>query len=105
MFAVKRFDDYVQRLAAAKVVLDPERRKDMILAEAKTLAFAQGFELIEDQGLLDEVAGLVEWPVPLMGSFDAAFLDIPQEVIRTTIRAIQAEARELQLSNMRGLGA
>lgn len=89
VFAVKRFDDYVQRLAAAKVVLDPERRKDMILAEAKTLAFAQGFELIEDQGLLDEVAGLVEWPVPLMGSFDAAFLDIPQEVIRTTIRANQ----------------
>src|SRR6202035_5392399 len=72
-----------------KVVLDPERRKDIILADARQLAFAQGFELIEDQALLDEVAGLVEWPVVLMGSFDAAFLDMPPEVIRTTIRVNQ----------------
>ena len=57
-----------------------------ILADAKNLAFAQGFELVEDEGLLDEVAGLVEWPVVLMGSFDEAFLAIPPEVIRTTIR-------------------
>ena len=49
-------------------------RKDIILADAKQLAFAQGLELVEDQGLLDEVAGLVEWPVVLMGSFDAEFL-------------------------------
>mgnify|MGYP003694742643 CR=1 FL=1 len=66
-----------------------ERRKEMILADAKNLAFAQGYELVEDAGLLAEVAGLVEWPVVLMGSFDEAFLSIPPEVIRTTIRANQ----------------
>jgi glycyl-tRNA synthetase beta chain len=85
-FRVKRFDDYVAKLAKAKVVLDPQRRRDMILHDAKNLAFAQGYELVEDAGLLAEVAGLVEWPVVLMGSFDQAFLSIPPEVIRTTIR-------------------
>jgi glycyl-tRNA synthetase beta chain len=83
---VRRFDDYEAKLLDAKVVLDPERRKDTILTDAKQLAFAQGFELVEDQALLDEVAGLVEWPVVLMGSFDADFLSIPGEVIRATIR-------------------
>ena len=83
---VRRFDDYVSKLEAAKVVLDPERRKNIILEDAKELAFAQGFELVEDQVLLDEVAGLVEWPVVLMGSFDEEFLSIPGEVIRATIR-------------------
>jgi glycyl-tRNA synthetase beta chain len=83
---VRRFEDYEAKLQAAKVVLDPQRRKDIILADAKELAFAQGFELVEDQGLLDEVSGLVEWPVVLMGSFDAEFLSIPAEVIRATIR-------------------
>ena len=85
-FKVRRFDDYLTKLEAAKVVLDPARRAEMILTDAKNLAFAQGFELIEDDGLLDEVAGLVEWPVTLMGSFDGAFLAIPEEVIRATIR-------------------
>ncbi len=88
-FRVKRFDDYVTRLEKAKVVLDPARRKEIILTDAKHLAFAQGFALIEDQALLDEVAGLVEWPVTLMGSFDAEYLRLPPEVIRTTIRANQ----------------
>jgi glycyl-tRNA synthetase beta chain len=88
-FRVKRFDDYVAKLARAKVVLDPQRRADMILHDAKNLAFAQGYELVEDAGLLAEVAGLVEWPVVLMGSFDAAFLAIPPEVIRATIRTNQ----------------
>jgi glycyl-tRNA synthetase beta chain len=88
-FRVRRFDDYAANLFKAKVVLDPERRRDMILHDAKNLAFAQGYELVEDAGLLAEVAGLVEWPVVLMGSFDAAFLAIPPEVIRTTIRANQ----------------
>src|ERR1700712_4344549 len=83
---VRRFEDYEAKLAGAKVVLDPQRRKDIILADAKQLAFAQGLELVEDQALLDEVAGLVEWPVVLMGSFDAEFLSIPGEVIRATIR-------------------
>jgi glycyl-tRNA synthetase beta chain len=85
-FKVRRFDDYVAKLEKAKVVLDPERRKSAILADAKNLAFAQGFELVEDEGLLNEVAGLVEWPVVLMGSFDESFLQIPDEVIRATIR-------------------
>src|SRR4029077_10473507 len=62
------FDDYVTKLEKAKVVLDPARRREIILADAKHLAFAQGFELVEDQVLLDEIAGLVEWPVTLMGS-------------------------------------
>src|ERR1700760_819045 len=84
--SVRRFEDYEAKLLAAKVVLDPERRKDVILTDAKQLAFAQNFELVEDQGLLDEVAGLVEWPVVLMGTFDADFLSIPDEVIRATIR-------------------
>src|ERR1700704_6199014 len=83
---VRRFEDYEAKLAAAKVVLDPARRKDIILAEARTLAQAQNFELVEDHVLLDEVAGLVEWPVVLMGSFDQEFLSIPGEVIRATIR-------------------
>jgi glycyl-tRNA synthetase beta chain len=84
--SVRRFADYEAKLKAAKVVLDPQARKDIILTDAKQLAFAQGFELVEDQGLLDEVAGLVEWPVALMGSFDKEFLSIPDEVIRATIR-------------------
>jgi glycyl-tRNA synthetase beta chain len=86
---VRRFDDYGPALEKAKVVLDPERRKQIILADAKDLALAQGLELVEDEGLLDEVAGLVEWPVVLMGEFEEAFLDIPAEVIRATIRANQ----------------
>jgi glycyl-tRNA synthetase beta chain len=88
-FRVKRFDDYVAKLAKAKVVLDPQRRADMILHDARNLAFAQGHELVEDAALLAEVAGLTEWPVVLMGAFDAAFLSIPPEVIRTTIRVNQ----------------
>jgi len=84
--SVRRFDDYEAKLKAAKVVLDPQARREIILADAKQLAFAQGFELVEDQVLLDEVAGLVEWPVALMGSFDEEFLTIPGEVIRATIR-------------------
>jgi glycyl-tRNA synthetase beta chain len=84
--SVRRFEDYSAKLLDAKVVLDPERRKDAILTDAKQLAFAQGFELVEDQVLLDEVSGLVEWPVVLMGSFDKEYLSIPAEVIRATIR-------------------
>jgi glycyl-tRNA synthetase beta chain len=83
---VRRLDDYVKKLLDAKVVLDGARRAEVIHNDAKTLAFAQGYELVEDEGLLAEVAGLVEWPVVLMGSFDESFLAIPQEVIRSTIR-------------------
>jgi glycyl-tRNA synthetase beta chain len=85
-FTVRRLADYMQKLAHAKVVLDAERRRNIILTEAKQLAFAQGLELVADDGLLAEVAGLVEWPVVLIGSFDEKFLQIPEEVIRATIR-------------------
>jgi len=88
-FVVRRFDDYVPALEKASVVLDPARRRDIILHDAKDLAHAQGLELIEDDALLHEVAGLVEWPVVLMGEFENEFLDIPPEVIRATIRANQ----------------
>src|SRR5437773_219961 len=83
---VRRFEDYQAKLHAAKVVLEPHGRKDIIQADARQLAFAQGFELVEDEALLDEVAGLVEWPVAAMGSFEKEFLSIPGEVIRATIR-------------------
>jgi glycyl-tRNA synthetase beta chain len=86
---VRRFDDYVSKLEAAKVVLDADRRKEIILADARNLAFANGLDLVEDDGLLEEVSGLVEWPVVLMGEFEEAFLAIPAEVIRLTIRANQ----------------
>ena len=86
---VKRFDDYALSLERAKVVIDAARRRDIILHDAKDLAFAQGLELVEDAGLLEEVAGLVEWPVTLMGAFDESFLSIPPEVIRATIRVNQ----------------
>lgn len=83
---VRRFEDYEAKLKAAKVILDPQARKDIIFADAKELTFAQGFELVEDQVLLDEVSGLVEWPVVMMGSFEEEYLAIPDEVIRATIR-------------------
>ncbi len=86
---VRRFDDYVAALEKAKVVLDPARRRDIILYDARDLALALGLELVEDDVLLDEVAGLVEWPVVLTSEFDAAFLDLPPEVVRTTIRVNQ----------------
>ncbi|QOZ27670.1 glycine--tRNA ligase subunit beta [Bradyrhizobium sp. CCBAU 51753] len=84
--SVRRFEDYEAKLKAAKVILDQQARKDIILEDAKELAFAQGLELVEDQVLLDEVSGLVEWPVVMMGSFEKEFLAIPDEVIRATIR-------------------
>jgi glycyl-tRNA synthetase beta chain len=86
---VRRFDDYVAALEKARVVLDLDRRKDIIRADADNLAFAQGLSVIHDEGLLEEVAGLVEWPVVMMGSFDESFLEVPEEVIIATIRANQ----------------
>ncbi|HRF07842.1 MAG TPA: glycine--tRNA ligase subunit beta [Xanthobacteraceae bacterium] len=86
---VKRLEDYTHKLEAARVVLDADRRKQIILADAKDIALAQGLELVEDEALLEEVAGLVEWPVVLIGEFEKEFLDIPAEVIRATIRINQ----------------
>ncbi|HMB47799.1 MAG TPA: glycine--tRNA ligase subunit beta, partial [Afifellaceae bacterium] len=81
--------DYVSKLEAARVILDPARRQAVIAEDAANLAFAQGLEVVEDPDLLAEVAGLVEWPQVLMAAFDEAFLDIPEEVIQLTIRANQ----------------
>jgi glycyl-tRNA synthetase beta chain len=81
-----RFEDYSLALHKAKVIVDASARAEHIRADAKALAFAQGLDMIEDEGLLREVAGLVEWPVVLMGSFDEAYLSVPPEVIITTIK-------------------
>ncbi|MEW5421798.1 glycine--tRNA ligase subunit beta [Amorphus sp. 3PC139-8] len=86
---VRRMDDYVAKLEAAKVVLDLDRRKQMILHDAKDRALTLNCELVEDPGLLEEVAGLVEWPVVLIGRFEERFLKLPDEVIRLTIRENQ----------------
>lgn len=88
-FDVRRFDDYATGLEKHKVVLDSDRRKEIILNDAKDRALALGLDLVEDPGLLEEVAGLVEWPVVLTGSFDEAFLEIPDECIQLTIRVNQ----------------
>ncbi len=86
---VTAFDDYEQSLRSAHVMLDAAERMETIRTEAGNLAFAKGLELIEDKGLLAEVAGLVEWPVVLMGEFHKSFLDVPAEVIVTSIRSHQ----------------
>jgi glycyl-tRNA synthetase beta chain len=86
---VRRFEDYSVSLEKAKVILDAERRKDIILHDARDLAFANGLELVEDEGLLEEVSGLVEWPQVLMGSFEEDYLAIPAEIIRLTIKTNQ----------------
>jgi glycyl-tRNA synthetase beta chain len=83
---VRRFEDYAQKLHHNFVVVDATARIETIRTEARNLAFAQGLELIEDEGLLKETAGLVEWPVVLMGSFDESFLTVPPEVIATSIK-------------------
>jgi len=83
---VRRFDDYAQKLHHNFVLVDASARVETIRTEARNLAFAQGLELIEDEGLLKETAGLVEWPVVLMGSFDESFLTVPPEVIATSIK-------------------
>lgn len=86
---VRRFDDYVSNLEKAKVMLDADRRKDMILHDARDIAFANGLDLVEDEGLLEEVSGLVEWPHVLLGTFEQDYLEIPAEIIRLTIKTNQ----------------
>jgi glycyl-tRNA synthetase beta chain len=88
-FKARTFDQYADGLAAHFVVLDPEERKERIMDAARTLCFARNFELVEDDGLLDEVAGLAEWPTPILGDMDPDFLDLPPEVIRTSMRTHQ----------------
>jgi glycyl-tRNA synthetase beta chain len=87
--AVRRFEDYSASLNRAAVMVDASARAQTVLTEAKNLAFARGLELIEDEALLREVTGLVEWPVVLMGEFEQAFLSLPPEVITTTLKTHQ----------------
>jgi glycyl-tRNA synthetase beta chain len=89
VFRARDFDEYHEALAGHFVVLDVEERKQRILEGARTLCFARGLELVEDEGLLEEVAGLAEWPTPILGDMDPAFLDLPPEVIRTSMRTHQ----------------
>ncbi len=86
---VSRFDDYTAKLKRAFVVLDPAERRDAIWHDATNMAFANGLEVVEDAGLLAEVAGLVEWPVVLMGRIGDAFLDLPPEVLQTSMKEHQ----------------
>ncbi|WP_422029555.1 glycine--tRNA ligase subunit beta [Roseovarius sp.] len=88
-FAVTGFEDYAAKLKRDKVVLNPEEREAHIWQEAENLAFAGGFEVVEDKGLLAEVAGLVEWPVPLMGEIGEEFLGLPPEVLQTSMKEHQ----------------
>ncbi|WP_029913215.1 glycine--tRNA ligase subunit beta [Caulobacter sp. UNC358MFTsu5.1] len=88
-FKARDFDEYAKGLLEHFVVLDVEERKARILEGCKTLCFARNLELVEDLGLLEEVAGLAEWPTPVLGDMDPAFLDLPGEVIRTSMRTHQ----------------
>ncbi|KAA0912095.1 glycine--tRNA ligase subunit beta [Aquicoccus porphyridii] len=88
-FAVTGFDDYAAKLKRAHVILDAGEREGHILQEAQNRAFAAGFELVEDRGLLAEVAGLVEWPVVLMGEIGEDFLALPPEVLQTSMKEHQ----------------
>ncbi|MBL4837908.1 MAG: glycine--tRNA ligase subunit beta [Kordiimonadaceae bacterium] len=88
-FAVSDFADYKTKLAEHKVMLNTADRMALIEAECKSLSAAKGVEWIEDRGLLAEVAGLVEWPVPLMGGFDDAFMAVPEEVLILTMKKDQ----------------
>ncbi|HMQ42644.1 MAG TPA: glycine--tRNA ligase subunit beta [Paracoccus sp. (in: a-proteobacteria)] len=88
-FSVTNFEDYAAKLRRAKVMLDTGEREAAIEQEAANLAFARGLEIVEDTGLLAEVAGLVEWPVPLMGAIEARFLTLPPEVLQTSMKEHQ----------------
>lgn len=87
--AVRHFEDYREALERAFVILDPERRHQIIQHEAQTLAMAQGLTWVEDEALLEELVGLAEYPMMLLGKFDAAFLKMPPELLQLTIRTHQ----------------
>ncbi len=88
-FAVSGFDNYEAKLKRAHVILRADERADAIWQTATNMAFAKGLEVVEDKGLLAEVSGLVEWPVVLMGAIDDAFLDLPPEVLQTSMKEHQ----------------
>jgi glycyl-tRNA synthetase beta chain len=88
-FRVRDFADYHARLREAHVILDPEERREMLLDDADRLVEAEGLRLRNDPALFDEVTGLVEWPVALMGRIDDVFMDLPAEVLTESMRAHQ----------------
>jgi len=88
-FSVNSFEDYASKLKKEFVILDPSERAEIILQEIENQAFAQGLELINDPSLLDEVVGLIEWPVVLMGKLEDQFLSLPPEVLQTSMREHQ----------------
>lgn len=88
-FAVTDFADYRARLAARYVILDAGDRRARILEQARAVCAARGLELVEDEGLLDEVSGLAEWPVPILGDMDPQFLSLPPEVVRLSMKVHQ----------------
>ena len=88
-FMVTGFDDYETKLKRAKVILRADERGAIIWQEATNQAFALGHKVVEDGGLLAEVSGLVEWPVVLLGQIDADFLDLPPEVLKTSMKEHQ----------------
>jgi len=85
-FRARDFDEYREALAGHFVVLDADERQSRIHSGAEALCHAHDLELVEDEGLLEEVGGLTEWPVPLLGTMDPSFLQLPPEVIRTSMR-------------------
>ncbi len=88
-FTVTSFEDYAAKLKRAFVVLSPEERAEHIWNDAQNMAFAAGLEVVDDKGLLAEVAGLIEWPVVLMGQIDEEFLELPPEVLQTSMKEHQ----------------
>src|SRR5690606_19221155 len=84
--------DYREKLRACHVIVDHEERQDLIREGARKAAAEAGLALVEDEGLVIENAGLTEWPVPLLGRFDEAFLEVPPEVIQLTARAVETVA-------------
>jgi glycyl-tRNA synthetase beta chain len=89
LIEVRRYDDYVEKLHKAHVILDGEQRKAIIFEAVKSAAFVHGLEMIPDEGLLDEVAGLAEWPVVLIGAIQDEFMDVPPEILQTSMRTHQ----------------
>lgn len=88
-FSVTSFEDYAAKLKRAFVLLSQDERAEHIWNDAQNMAFAAGLEIVEDKGLLAEVAGLVEWPVVLMGKIDEEFLELPPEVLQTSMKEHQ----------------
>ncbi|MBL1436371.1 MAG: glycine--tRNA ligase subunit beta [Rhodobacteraceae bacterium] len=88
-FSVSGFEDYEAKLKAAYVMLDPSERADLIWHDATNGAFALGLEVVDDRALLAEVAGLVEWPVVLMGDIAEDFFALPAEVLQSSMREHQ----------------